>query len=56
MRKTEIDKVNEAHAWGGDHDPILTAARQKWLNKVIDKYGYEALTDAEKRYYQGDAQ
>ena len=56
MRKAEIDKVNEAHAWGGDHDPILTAARQKWLNKVIDKYGYEALTDAEKRYYQGDAQ
>ena len=56
MRKAEIAKVNEAHAWGGDHDPILTAARQKWLNKVIDKYGYEALTDAEKRYYQGDAQ
>ncbi len=56
LRKAEIDKVNEAHAWGGDHDPILTAARQKWLNKVIDKYGYEALTDAEKRYYQGDAQ
>ncbi len=56
MRRAEIAKVNEAHAWGGDHDPILTAARQKWLNKVIDKYGYEALTDAEKRYYQGDAQ
>ena len=56
MRRAEIAKVNEAHVWGGDHDPILTAARQKWLNKVIDKYGYEALTDAEKRYYQGDAQ
>lgn len=54
MRRAEIDKVNESHAYGGDHDPILTAARQKWLNKLIDKYGYEALTDAEKRYYEGE--
>ena len=54
MRRAEIAKVNEAHAWGGDHDPILTAARQKWLNKVIKEYGYDALTDAEKRYYQGE--
>ena len=52
--KVQIDKINAAHALGGDHDPILTAARQKWLNKVIKEYGYEALTDAEKRYYQGE--
>ena len=54
LRKAEIDKINEEHAFGGDHDPILTAARQKWLNKVIKEYGYEALTEAEKRYYQGE--
>ena len=54
LRKAEIDKINHDHAFGGDHDPILTAARQKWLNKVIKEYGYEALTEAEKRYYQGE--
>ncbi len=52
LRKAEIDKINLEHAWGGDHDPILTAARQKWLNEVIDEYGVEALTEGEKRYYQ----
>ena len=56
MRRAEIDKINQAHAWGGDHDPILTAARQKWLNKVVKEYGYEALTEAELRYYQGEAE
>ena len=55
LRKAEIDKVNQEHAWGGDHDPILTAARQKWLNKVVKEYGYEALTPGELRYYQGEA-
>ncbi len=54
MRKAEIAKVNEAHAFGGDHDPILTAARQKWLNKVIKEYGYDALKECELRYYQGE--
>ena len=54
LRKAEIAKINEEHALGGDHDPILTAARQKWLNKVIKEYGYKALTEAEKRYYQGE--
>ena len=53
MRREEIAKVNEAHAWGGDHDPILTEARQKWLDEVIKKYGYDALTEGEKRYYLG---
>ena len=27
---------------------------EKWLNKVIKEYGYDALTEAEKRYYQGE--
>ncbi|MBE5811394.1 MAG: hypothetical protein E7318_10735 [Clostridiales bacterium] len=54
LRRAEIAKINEEHAFGGDHDPILTAARQKWLNKVVKEYGYEALTTGEKRYYQGE--
>ena len=53
-RKAEIDEVNQLHALGGDHDPILTEARQKYLNKVVDKYGLEALTEGELRYYQPD--
>ena len=56
LRRAEIDKINLAHALGGDHDPILTAARQKWLNKVIKEYGYEALKECELRYYQGAAE
>ena len=55
LRRAEIEKINEAHAAGGDHDPILTAARQKYLDKIVDKYGLEALTEGEKRYYQPDA-
>ncbi len=55
LRKAEIDKVNEAHALGGDHDPILTAARQKYLDKVVEKNGLEALTEGELRYYQPSA-
>ena len=52
----EIEAINANYLPGGDHDPILTEARQKYLDKVVKEYGYEALTDAEKRYYQGDAQ
>lgn len=55
LRKAEIDKINEAHAEGGDHDPILTAARQKYLDDVVEKNGLDALTEGEKRYYQPDA-
>ena len=51
LRKAEIDAINEAHALGGDHDPILTEARQKYLDKVVDKYGPEALTEGELCYY-----
>ncbi|MBQ8161295.1 MAG: L,D-transpeptidase [Clostridia bacterium] len=29
LRKSEIDAINEEHAPGGDHDPILTEARHK---------------------------
>ncbi len=54
MRRAEIAKINEEHAFGGDHDPILTAARQKWLNKVIKEYGFDALKECELRYYQGE--
>lgn len=51
LRKAEIDAINEAHALGGDHDPILTEARQNYLDKVVDKYGPEALTEGELCYY-----
>lgn len=34
MRRSEIDKINEVHAWGGDHDPVLTQARQKYLDSI----------------------
>ena len=52
LRKAEIDAVNADHAPGGDHDPILTEARQKYLDKVVKNHGVEALTEGEKRYYQ----
>ena len=51
LRKAEIDAINNEHAWGGDHDPVLTAARVKYLDKIVEKYGEDALTPAEKRYY-----
>ncbi len=54
LRRAEIDEINLAHAPGGDHDPILTAARQKWLNKVVKEHGFDALKECELRYYQGD--
>ena len=51
MRRADIDKVNEAHAAGGDHDPVLTAARMKYLETIP----YEELTAAELRYWVGEA-
>ena len=51
LRKAEIEQINTAHAIGGDHDPILTAARIKYLDKIVEKHGEDALTPAEKRYY-----
>ncbi|MGN1370595.1 MAG: L,D-transpeptidase [Aristaeellaceae bacterium] len=56
LRRAEIDKINQEHALGGDHDPILTAARKKWLDSVVKKYGYEALQACELRYYEASAQ
>ncbi|MDD6050875.1 MAG: L,D-transpeptidase family protein [Clostridiales bacterium] len=55
LRRAEIDQINESHAPGGDHDPILTEARQKWLNSLIKKYGSDALKECELRYDTGDA-
>ena len=51
MRKADIDKVNETHAFGGDHDPILTAARQKYLEKLLEDLSLDDLTAGELRYY-----
>ena len=28
LRKAEIDAINEVYAPGGDHDPVMTAARE----------------------------
>lgn len=36
LRVAEIEEINETYAWGGDHDPILTAAREKYLNGEYD--------------------
>lgn len=36
LRGAEIDAINEQYAWGGDHDPILTAAQEKYLNGEYD--------------------
>lgn len=36
LRKPEIDKINADHAPGGDHDPVLTKARQKYLDSIKD--------------------
>lgn len=47
MRRAELDKLNQAHAFGGDHDPILTEARMKYLTDIP----YEELTEGELRYY-----
>lgn len=51
LRKAEIDAINAEHAAGGDHDPILTEARQKYLDTVVSKYGLDALTEGELQYY-----
>ena len=52
MRRADIDRVNEAHAFGTDHDPVLTAARMKYLETIP----YEELTPGELRYYVPSAQ
>ncbi len=37
MRVADIEAINEKYAIGGDHDPILTEARQKYLNGEYDE-------------------
>ena len=37
LRRAEIDEINIQHALGGDHDPILTAARKKYLESLETK-------------------
>lgn len=56
LRRAEIDEINQAHAVGGDHDPVLTEARQKYLDTVIKKNGIEALTEGEMQYYVPSAE
>ena len=34
LRKAEIDKINAEYVWGGDHDPVLTKARQDCPRKL----------------------
>ncbi len=47
MRRALIDEINAAHAFGGDHDPVLTEARMKYLRDIP----YEELTLSELRYW-----
>ena len=47
LRRAEIDAINAAHAFGGDHDPIMTEARMKYLRTIP----YEQLTPGEMRYW-----
>lgn len=37
LRRSEIDEINELYAPGGDHDPVMTAAREKYLNGEYDE-------------------
>lgn len=32
LRISEIEEINATYAIGGDHDPVMTAARQKWID------------------------
>lgn len=36
LRREEIEAINAAHLPGGDHDPVLTEARQKYLNSLAE--------------------
>lgn len=47
MRRADIDAINEAHAFGGDHEPVLTKARMDYLESLP----YEELTPGELRYW-----
>lgn len=47
MRLKDIEAVNAAHAFGSDHDPVLTQARMEYLRTIP----YEELTPGELRYW-----
>ena len=34
MRKADIEAINAQYVFGGDHDPILTAARQPYFDYI----------------------
>ena len=36
LRVAEIQAINETYAPGGDHDPVMTEARQKYLDSLKD--------------------
>ena len=37
LRRAEIDAINATYAEGGDHDPVMTAARAKWLEELEER-------------------
>ncbi len=36
LRISEIEAINATYAEGGDHDPVMTAARQKWIDSQAE--------------------
>ena len=42
LRRAEIDAINATYAEGGDHDPVLTAARAKWLEELEERRAEKA--------------
>lgn len=37
QRLAELEAINELHAPGGDHDPVMTRAQQKFLDALAEK-------------------
>jgi len=37
LRKSEIAAINETHAAGGDHDPMMTGLRQGYIQSLIER-------------------
>ena len=46
MRKAEIEEINAQYVFGGDHEPILTAARQQYYDYLASLDPIEAVTEA----------
>ena len=47
MRRADIDKINNEHAFGHDHSAVLTKSRMDYLTSIP----YEELTPSELRYW-----